>query len=188
MIMLDFEEFGLKIPEILLPTKNIPMNKWAVIACDQYTQDREYWESVKNATNGNPSSLNLILPEVFLNDSDKQERISKIRSTMKEYLETKVFDEPKLGFLYLERSTAYGRTRKGLIVAVDLESYDWNPGSSPLIRATEATIPENTESKPILLDGVRANEEVILPLTNPNILPTTIITNKGINLITVAET
>jgi len=166
MIMLDFEEFGLKIPEILLPTKNIPMNEWAVIACDQYTQDREYWESVKNATNGNPSSLNLILPEVFLNDSDKQERISKIRSTMKEYLETKVFDEPKLGFLYLERSTAYGRTRKGLIVAVDLESYDWNPGSSPLIRATEATIPERIPPRMEIRRGAPLELPHIMLLVN----------------------
>ena len=108
--MKQLEEFGIRIPEILLP-KNIDLSTWSVIACDQYTQDKEYWKKVEKTAEGKPSTLNLILPEVYLNDSDKPERIKKIRQTMKDYLAGDVFDAPKKAFVYLERKTAFGRYR-----------------------------------------------------------------------------
>ena len=111
--MKTIEKFGTAIPQILLP-KNIDLKTWSVIACDQYTQDREYWENAKKIAGEKPSSLNLIFPEVYLDKSDedaKNERIHKIQSAMDEYLEKGVFDSPQEECVYIERNTAYGRTR-----------------------------------------------------------------------------
>ena len=137
--MKTFEQIGIKIPEILLP-KDLDVKTWSVVACDQYTQDREYWKNAEKTAAGKPSTLNIILPEVYLNDSDKSQRIEKIRATMKEYINGGVFATPEKEAVYVERTTAYGRVRHGLVCAVDLETYEWKPFSKALIRATEATI------------------------------------------------
>ena len=139
--MKKIEDFGLSVPEILLP-KNIDVSSWSVIACDQYTQDLDYWKRAESAAAGKPSTLNLILPEVYLNSPDKPERIEKIRKTMKEYLEGEVFSAPRKSMIYIERKTEFGRTRKGLVAQIDLETYEWKPFSKANIRATEATIVE----------------------------------------------
>ena len=139
--MKKIEDFGLRIPEILLP-KNIDVSSWSVIACDQYTQDLDYWKRAEAAASGKPSTLNLILPEVYLNSPDKPERIEKIRKTMKEYIDGDVFEAPRRSMIYIERKTAFGRTRKGLVAQIDLETYEWKPFSKANIRATEATIVE----------------------------------------------
>lgn len=139
--MKNFEKFGIAVPEILLP-KKIETETWAVVACDQYTQDREYWTQAEKICAGKNSTLNLILPEVYLNDADKSERITKIKSTMTQYLRQGVFAEAQRQMVYVERTTSYGRTRKGLVVALDLDCYEWKPFSSALVRATEATILE----------------------------------------------
>ena len=110
---------GLEIPSILLP-KDADMQKWPVIACDQYTQDRDYWEKAKSFVSGSPSSLNLIFPEVFLSDDDAAQRIENIHSTMKRYLQEGVFAQPRQGFIYIERDTPYQKKRRGLIAAIDL--------------------------------------------------------------------
>jgi len=137
--MKKLEELGLRIPQILLP-KNIDLSTWSVIACDQYTQDKAYWKKAEDTAAGKPSTLNLILPEVYLGSEDKPQRIAKIRETMKSYIEGDVFAAPKNCFVYLERTTAFGRTRKGLMAQIDLETYEWKPFSKANIRATEATI------------------------------------------------
>ena len=139
--MKKLEDLGLRIPEILLP-KNIDLSTWSVIACDQYTQDKDYWKNVEEKAGNKPSTLNLILPEVYLGSPDKADRIKKIRQSMKEYLDTGVFADAKKCFIYLERKTAFGRTRKGLVAQIDLETYEWKPFSKANIRATEATIVE----------------------------------------------
>jgi uncharacterized protein (DUF1015 family) len=139
--MKKIEDFGLRIPEILLP-KNIDVSSWSVIACDQYTQDLDYWKKAEACAAGKPSTLNLILPEVYLNSPDKPERIEKIRKTMKEYIDGGIFDTAKNCLIYIERKTAFGRIRKGLVAQIDLETYEWKPFSKANIRATEATIVE----------------------------------------------
>ena len=139
--MKKIEDFGLRVPEILLP-KNIDVSSWSVIACDQYTQDLDYWKKAEAAAAGKPSTLNLILPEVYLGAADKPARIEKIRKTMKEYLEGDVFAPARKSMFYIERKTAFGRTRKGLVAQIDLETYEWKPFSKANIRATEATIVE----------------------------------------------
>ena len=139
--MTDFSHYGLAVPEILLP-KKIDLEKWAVIACDQYTQDRAYWKKAADIAGGEPSTLKVIFPEVYLGDDDRETRIAKIKETMAAYLADNVFAPAEKEFIYIERKTAYGRTRKGLIVAVDLDTYEWKPLSKAPIRATEATVPE----------------------------------------------
>lgn len=132
---------GIEVPSILLP-KDSNLQKWAVIACDQFTQDRGFWDKIKTYSSGSPSTLNLIFPEVFLPDADAKTRIADIHSTMKRYMNEGVFDEPKRGFIYIERDTPFQKNRRGLIAAIDLEKYDWKPDSRPLIRCTEGTVPE----------------------------------------------
>lgn len=136
--MKNFEQFGIKIPKILLP-KNKDLKTWCVVACDQYTQDENYWNRVAKNVGDKESTLNLILPEVYLGRTDTSMRIQKIHKTMNDYLKNNIFDEES-EFIYLERKTFYGRTRKGLVVAIDLDSYEWKPFNKAKIRATEATI------------------------------------------------
>lgn len=124
--------------DILLPKKDF--DKWAVVACDQYTSQPEYWEKASEITEGNPSALNVILPEVYLEDGDVNERIEKINETMSQYLDDGVFAEYKDTMIYVERTLADGRIRRGIVGAVDLEAYDYNVGSISLIRATEGTV------------------------------------------------
>ena len=133
--MKKIEDFGIRVPEILLP-KNIDVKSWSVIACDQYTQDLDYWKKAEAAASGKPSTLNLILPEVYLNSPDKAERIGKIRETMNSYLAEGVFDSPRKSMIYIERKTAFGRMRRGLVTQIDLETYEWKPFSKANIRAT----------------------------------------------------
>jgi len=152
---------GIKIPEILLPQR-ADLRQWAVIACDQFTQDRDYWEQAKKTAADSPSALNLIFPEVFLADSGHAQRIEAIHRSMRDYLNSGVFAAPHRGFMYLERDTPFNRGRKGLVAAVDLERYSWLPDARPLIRPTEGTVPERL---PPRMD-IRRNA----PLETPHIL------------------
>ena len=163
--MKKIEEFGLRVPEILLPA-NVDLSKWSVIACDQYTQDLDYWKKAEASTCGEPSTLNLILPEVYLNSPDKPERIKKIRETMKAYLGGDVFASPFNGFIYIERKTAFGRMRKGLVAQIDLETYEWKPFSKANIRATEATIVDRIPPRKEIRKGAQLELPHIMLLVN----------------------
>ena len=163
--MKKLEDLGLRIPEILLP-KNIDLSTWSVIACDQYTQDKDYWKNVEEKAGNKPSTLNLILPEVYLGSPDKADRIKKIRQSMKEYLDNGVFADAKKCFIYLERKTAFGRTRKGLVAQIDLETYEWKPFSKANIRATEATIVERIPPRMEIRKGAPLELPHIMLLVN----------------------
>lgn len=163
--MKTFSEMGVKIPEILLP-KNLDVSTWSVVACDQYTQDREYWKNVEKTAAGKPSTLNIILPEVYLNDADKSIRIEKIRGTMKNYIESGIFADAQEEFIYVERKTAYGRVRHGLVCTIDLETYEWKPFSKALIRATEATIVERIPPRMEIRKGAPLETPHIMLLVN----------------------
>lgn len=130
----------IKIPEILLPKKEIDYEKWAVIACDQFTSQIEYWKHLEDKVLDKPSTLNLILPEAYL-ESGIEKKIKRINSTMKEYLRSDIFDTYK-GFVYIEREISEGVIRKGLVILVDLEAYDYSPSAKLPIRATEKTVKE----------------------------------------------
>ena len=163
--MKKIEDFGVFVPKVLLPA-NIDLEKWSVIACDQYTQDLDYWKNVEKIVGDNPSTLNLILPEVYLNSPDKTDRIKKIRKSMCDYLQNGVFAEEKNAFIYLERKTAFGRTRKGLMALIDLETYEWKPFSKANIRATEATIVERIPPRMEIRRGAPLELPHIMLLVN----------------------
>jgi hypothetical protein len=127
------------VPRVLLPKKGTSYHKWAVVACDQYTSQPEYWEEAKRIVGGAPSTLELILPEAYLEKPDENERIASINAHMREYMETGVLQEQEQGFVLVTRTVA-GNTRTGLVLALDLEAYDYRKGSTTLIRATEGTI------------------------------------------------
>ena len=161
----NIEDFGLRVPEILLPAK-IDLSTWSVIACDQYTQDLNYWKKAESIVGNKPSTLNLILPEVYLNSPDKAQRIAKIRETMKSYLEGQVFAPAKKCFVYIERTTAFGRMRKGLVAQIDLDTYEWKPFSKANIRATEATIVDRIPPRKEIRKGAPLELPHIMLLVN----------------------
>jgi hypothetical protein len=133
---------GFKIPEILLPRQGIDLEKWAVIACDQFTQDQTYWEKARRLAGEAPSTLNLILPEIYLSGADRAARIKTIHQAMAAALRDGVFAPSRRGCVYLERNTPHHQGRRGLVIALDLEQYDWAPAARPLIRSTEGVVPE----------------------------------------------
>lgn len=131
-----------KSADIILPKAGTDMSKWAVIACDQYTSEPEYWEKTSQIAGDAPSTLNLILPEVYLEDTDVEERLSKIHQCMKQYEEDGIFTEYKNTMIYLERTDSSKKVRAGLIGKIDLEEYNYQKGSKSQVRATEATVVE----------------------------------------------
>ncbi len=127
---------------ILLPENGTDMTKWSVVACDQYTSEPEYWSSVSEYVGDAPSTLHLTFPEIYLEDGDGEKRIEKINETMVAYINSKVFAEATKKYIYVERTQRDGKTRRGLMGVVDLEEYDYMPGSQSKIRATEGTVLE----------------------------------------------
>lgn len=127
--------------DILFPQVDA-MEKWAVIACDQFTSDPAYWERVRKNAEGAPSTINLILPEAELGTPQEAEHTALINATMAEYLKKNVFKTLKNAFVYVERTLENGTVRKGLVGMVDLDAYDYSTGSTSAIRATERTVVE----------------------------------------------
>ncbi len=137
-----FEKIGITLPEVLLPAKGIDMQKWSVVACDQYTSQPQYWEEAERFVGDSPSTLKLILPEAFLENGDLKERINSINKNMQKYLDEGILISQGPCFIYADRQTSRVKSRKGLVLAVDLEKYDYTIGSRSLIRATEKTVAE----------------------------------------------
>ena len=133
---------GVAIPDILLPVPTVDLYRWAVIACDQHTSDPAYWHRAGQIVGNAPSTLHTIFPEVHLNEPDSNDRIKRIRNTMQSYLDDGVLTAHQSTTVYLERLTGGEHPRRGLMLAFDLERYDFSATSSSLIRATEDTIVE----------------------------------------------
>jgi hypothetical protein len=151
---------GLGVPSVLLPRPGIDLRKWAVIACDQFTSEPEYWRRVEEFVDGAPSTLNLIYPEVFLGEDDPGARIRRIRDSMSAYLKEGLFEEGR-GLVYVERHLGR-KTRRGILACVDLERYDYNRGARTLIRATEGTILDRIPPRVRIREGA--------PLELPHIM------------------
>ncbi len=128
--------------DILLPGPEVDMTKWAVVACDQFTSQPEYWKAVEAHVGNAPSALRLILPEAELGAEGVEARIAGINAAMREYLRSGVLRAFPNSLFYIERTQSNGRVRRGLIGRVDLEQYDFTPGSGALVRATEGTVLE----------------------------------------------
>ena len=138
--MKNINDIGIQIPQVYLPRSSTNLTKWAVIACDQFTSEPEYWQEVEGIVGDAPSTLNLVFPEVHLEKPGEEERIKNIQASMRTYIEKGVL-QLREGFIYVERKVGTsGKTRKGLMLCLDLEQYDYKKGSLSLIRATEGTI------------------------------------------------
>ncbi len=125
---------------ILLPETE-DMHSWAVIACDQFTSQPEYWQETEKTVGNAPSALRLILPEVFL-EQNAEKRIAEIQETMKAYLKAGLFHTYRDCFIYTERRMESGLCRKGIVGMADLEAYDYTGREDASIRATEETVTE----------------------------------------------
>jgi len=153
-----FDALPFRPADILLP-RDCDLNKWAVVACDQYTSQPEYWARVTQHVGKEPSSLRLILPESCLEGPDVEQDIAEINLTMARYLKDGCFAGHSDTLFYVERTLDNGAVRRGLIGMVDLEQYDYEPGSSAMIRATEGTVLSRIPPRV----AVRKNAPIELP-------------------------
>jgi hypothetical protein len=159
---MNFAGIGLQLPSLLLPQASVNLSQWAVIACDQHTSQPEYWAQVEAQVDEAPSTLRLILPEIYLGAADEAQRIQAIQDAMRRYLDEGVLVPQLPGWILVEREMAGGRARKGLVVALDLEHYDFNAGAKTLIRPTEGTILERLPPRIRVRTGA--------PLESPHVM------------------
>ncbi len=148
---------GFREPRLYLPRPGVDLAKWAVVACDQYTSEPDYWERVAAAVGHAPSTLPLIFPEVFLGRPDAPARIAAIQQAMRECLAAGLL-QPHDGAVLVERQLEHG-TRRGLMLELDLEHYDFDSRSTSRIRPTEGTIVERLAPR----IAVRSGAELELP-------------------------
>lgn len=161
MAMYNWNKFGFHIPEIMVPKAGTDYEKWAVVACDQYTSEPEYWKQVEEIVGDAPSTLRLMLPEIYLDKEGEADRIKAIRENMDNYMSDGTLETLAPGCMLVKR-TAEGRTRLGLVIATDLEAYDFNKGSTSLTRATEGTVVERIPPRLRIREGA--------PIELPHIL------------------
>lgn len=157
-----YDDIGLKVPQVYLPKPGTELASWAVIACDQFTSQPDYWQRVEQIVRKNPSTFNLTLPEIYLERPDEAQRIKNIQDAMRAYLEEHIL-EPREGLIYVER-TVDGKTRRGIVLALDLERYDYTIGASSLTRASEGTIVERLATR------MKIREDAALELSHTLVL------------------
>lgn len=158
--MQSLDNMIVKTPDILLPNASIDLEKWAVIACDQYTSNEPYWKKVEAFVGDSPSTLNLIFPEFYLGKIDEAEKIKEIRDAMNDYVVKNVLENHH-GMILVERKIK-NATRYGLMAAIDLDAYDYTRTSTSWIRATEGTVAERIPPRMKIREGA--------PLELPHIL------------------
>ena len=149
----------IKAPHILFPKKGTDWSKYAVIACDQYTSNLEYWDTLKEEIGDKVSTFNMIYPEAYLETTDNDKYIQGINNHISTYLQNKDLEDIGECFILVERVTSYGIRRLGLVLAVDLEDYSYEKGTNALIRASEATIVERIPPRL----KIRKDAEIELP-------------------------
>ena len=147
------------LPADILMPKTDHMEKWAVIACDQFTSDNAYWDRVRKNAEGAVSTINLILPEAELGTEKEAEHTALINATMKKYMDENVFTTYPNSYVYVERTLENGTIREGLVGAVDLDAYDYTTGATSAIRATERTVAERIPPR----QRVRRDAPIELP-------------------------
>lgn len=162
--MRNFPSVGIQIADILLPKAGTDLTKWSVIACDQFTSQPEYWQQVADQVGSAASTFHMILPEVYLGTPEEKARLQSTQTKMREYLEDGTL-ESREGLIYVER-TVDGKTRRGLMLALDLEKYDFTKGSRSLIRATEGTILDRLPPRIKIREGAAVELPHILVLVD----------------------
>ena len=125
--------------DILMPA-NCDMEKWSVVACDQFSSEPEYWDRLDSFVGSAPSTLRLMLPEAYLETRDQLAEAERINERMREYLDDGVFETVENSYVYVERTLADGKVRRGLVGVLDLDAYDYSKNSASPIRATEGTV------------------------------------------------
>ncbi len=157
-----YDNIAVSAADILLPAPGTDMKKWAVIACDQYTSEPEYWEKADSFVGTARSSLRIVLPEVYLGTDTEEQiegRLQDIRKNIDSYISEGAWDKPMEGFILTDRSTPVHPSRKGIVLAVDLEQYSFEPGNKEKIRATEGTVLSRIPPRV----KIRSNAKVELP-------------------------
>ena len=149
----------IKAPHILLPKKGVDMNAWAVIACDQFTSNMEYWEDVEKLVGNKPSTLRMMFPEAYLGKVNDDAFIDQVNKTIQSYLDTHILEDQGECFILVDRKTSVVDRRLGLVISIDLEDYTYEKGVKSLIRASEATIVERIPPRL----KIRENAPVELP-------------------------
>ena len=158
-IVRPINDLGFAVPEILLPKQGTDLKKWAVIACDQYTSEPEYWANASKEAGDAPSTLNLVLPEVYLGTDKETEKLGSIADTARKYLDEGILQSLGTGFILTDRATELHPSRKGLMAAIDLEGYSFEPGNKNICRATEGTVLSRIPPRV----RIRANSPLELP-------------------------
>ena len=148
---------GLLPADFLLPA-GIDMTKWSVIACDQFTSDRDYWARVEKTVGNSPSKLSMIIPEVYLGDPGMPGLNGQLQAKMSDYLKTGLFKEYH-GYVYVERTLSSGIVRRGIVGLIDLESYSYESRSDSPIRSTEQTVLERIPPRL----GIRKDSPLEIP-------------------------
>ena len=153
-----FNDLPFKPADILLP-RDCDLSLWSVVACDQYTSRPEYWLRVEERVGRAPSTLRMILPESCLEGPSVETDIMEINNTMSRYLREGRFREYPDSLIYVERTLDSGKVRRGLVGMLDLEAYDYEPGATSAIRATEGTVMSRIPPRV----AVRKNAPIELP-------------------------
>ena len=157
-----FPHIALHVPTLLLPRTGLSLPAWSVIACDQHTSSPDYWAETARLVGDNPSTLRLVLPEALLAGADREAAIAAIHQCMADCLTAGVLVEQPPGFVLVERDVGRDQPRRGLLVALDLEAFDYQPSARSLIRSTEGTDVERLPARA----AVRRNA----PLETPHVL------------------
>ncbi len=149
----------IKAPHILLPNKNVDLSSFAVIACDQFTSNLDYWKSVEEIAKDKPSTLHMMFPEAYLGRVDERKYIDNINKTIDNYLRDGTLVDEGECFILVDRKTSSTPRRLGLVISIDLEDYTYQKGVKSLIRASEATIVERIPPRL----KIRENASIELP-------------------------
>lgn len=136
----NYADIALHVPTLLLPKADIPLETWAVIACDQHTSNAAYWDQTRRIVGDRPSTLDLVLPEAHLRSGGVDAAAQAIHGRMRRYADALLAPQPP-GFMLAERHTGRAAPRRGLVAALDLARYDYRSGAGDLIRCTEGTDP-----------------------------------------------
>jgi len=145
------------------------MQKWAVIACDQFTSDQQFWARVRETVGEAPSTLHMILPEAWLGQVDEAKHSAAINETMARYLDEDIFREISTSFIYVERKLGNGKIRRGIVGAVDLEEYETGEGASSVLRESERIVPSRLPARrQIRRDALLEMPHVLLLIDDPS--------------------
>ena len=155
---------AVRVPDVLLPVAGVDLSRWAVVACDQFTSQPDYWSEADRLVGDEPSTLRLVFPEVHLDEPDADRRIASINERMRAYVDGGLLRTLTRTMVLVGRTTAAGTKRWGLMLALDLDAYSWEAGSRTPIRATEGTIVDRLPPR------VRIRENAVLELPHIMVL------------------